>query len=163
MSQPQLNIPPTHAGLSSAGDLSDIPLEKPDLCALSEDQERLELRAARCAACGGLSFPVVNYGCPICGAVPDQTGEQRLSGRVKLLEFITIHGQIAPGVVPPIVVGEAELAPGLIEEIAIGVDEAQLSLGMVLQAMPVVLQTARGDRIACRFFPLKSPTEGDRP
>jgi hypothetical protein len=103
-----------------------------------------------------LSFPAVNYGCPLCGAVPEACVEEELSGEATLLEFITIHGEVAPGVNPPIVVGEAEIAPGIVEEIELGVPEDRLQLGMTVQAAPV--EIARGEEtvIACRFMPRES-------
>lgn len=53
-----------------------------------------------------------------------------------LRNFITIHGDVAPGLTPPVVVGEVELAPGVIEEVLIAVaDESQLTLGMPMEAI----------------------------
>ena len=128
-------------------------LEKPDLCRLSEDGRTLRLRASRCGACGGLSFPTAPYGCPLCGAAPERVAEEALSGRATLLEFITIHTRVAPGLKPPVVVGEAEIAPGIVEEIQLGVEEDRLSLGMEVQAVPVEIETEAGPRLAVRFVP----------
>jgi uncharacterized protein len=133
-----------------------VRLEKPDLYRLAPDGRTLRLRGARCRNCDGLSFPVVNYGCPLCGAPPEACNEEELGGEATLLEFITIHGKVAPGVNPPIVVGEAEIASGIVEEIELGVSEDQLRLGMTIQAVPV--EIARGDErvVACRFVPKES-------
>lgn len=133
-------------------------LEKPDLYGLAPDGRALRLRAARCGDCGELSFPVVNYGCPQCGAAPERCTEESLSGAATLLEFITIHGQVAPGIAPPIVVGEAELAPGLVEEVVLGVPEEELALGMRLQAVPVEIRRGDDTLIACRFVPKEGRT-----
>ncbi|MEC9435544.1 MAG: zinc ribbon domain-containing protein [Pseudomonadota bacterium] len=130
------------------------PLEKPDLCALAEDGRTLSLRASRCAACDGLSFPPAPYGCPLCGAAPDRVAEERLSGRARLLEFITIHTRVAPGLRPPLVVGEAEIAPGIIEEIELGVPEDRLALGMEVQAVPARIERDDVESLAIRFVPV---------
>lgn len=129
-------------------------LEKPDLCALAPGGATLQLRASRCAACAGLSFPPAPYGCPLCGAAPDRIAEERLSGRARLLEFVTIHTRIAPGLRPPVVVGEAEIAPGLYEEIEIGVPEDRLTLNMELQAIPVAIERDDVSSLAIRFVPV---------
>lgn len=129
-------------------------LEKPDLCALAPGGATLHLRASRCAACAGLSFPPAPYGCPLCGAGPERITEERLSGRARLMEFITVRTRIAPGLRPPLVVGEAEIAPGIFEEIEIGVPEDRLALGMALQAVPVVIERDDVETLAIRFVPV---------
>ena len=126
-------------------------LEKPDLCRLAP--EGLRLRASRCRACEGLSFPPAPWGCPLCGAAPEQMAETELDGRATLLEFITIHTRIAPGVRPPVVIGEAEIAPGLIEEVELGVPEEALTRGMTLQAVPREIELDDGPALAIRFVP----------
>lgn len=126
---------------------------KPDLYRLSDDGQTMLLRAARCPQCGGLSFPFVNFGCPLCGAAPENCAEEALSGEARLLEFITIHGQVTPGMTPPIVVGEAEIAPGVIEEIELAVPEDALALGMIVQAVPIPIQRGEETVLACRFKP----------
>lgn len=131
-------------------------LEKPDLYRLASDGRSLRLLGARCGSCGGLSFPAVNYGCPLCGAPGESCIEEELSGEATLLEFITIHGTVVPGVNPPIVVGEAEIAPGIVEEIELGVHEDQLRLGMMIQAVPVEIDRSDETVIACRFVPKES-------
>ncbi|MBR29054.1 Uncharacterized OB-fold protein, contains Zn-ribbon domain [Albimonas donghaensis] len=128
-------------------------LEKPDLCALAPGGKTLRLRASRCADCGGLSFPPAPYGCPACGAAPDRVAEELLSGRARLLEFITIHTRIAPGLRPPVVVGEAEIAPGLIEEIELGAPEDRLARDMEVQAVPVLIERDDVESLAIRFVP----------
>ncbi len=132
-------------------------LEKPDLCRLSEDGRTLRLRASRCGACGGLSFPHAPYGCPLCGAAPERVAEEELSGRARLLEFITIHTPVAPGLKPPVVVGEAEIAPGIVEEIELGVQEDRLTLGMEVQAVPVEIGKDGARVAAIRFVPAEGP------
>ncbi|MCC5969201.1 MAG: hypothetical protein JJU15_04575 [Pararhodobacter sp.] len=126
---------------------------KPDLYKLSDDGRTMLLRAARCSRCGGLSFPAANYGCPLCGAGPECCSEEALSGEARLLEFITIHGKVAPGITPPIVVGEAELAPGIIEEIELAVPEEALTLDMIVQAVPIPIERDEESVLACRFIP----------
>ena len=128
-------------------------LEKPDLYRLSEDGRTLVLRAGRCAACKELSFPLTRYGCPKCGAEPDQVSEEVMDGRAQLLTFLTIHTKLIPGMTPPVVVGEAEIAPGMIEEIMLDGTEEHYSDGMMLQAVPVEITKGEATMIACRFVP----------
>jgi uncharacterized protein len=130
-------------------------LEKPDLCRLAPDGRTLHLRASRCAACGGLSFPPSPWGCPLCGAAPDRVEEEETDGRATLLEFITIHTRISPDLSPPVVVGEAELAPGIIEEIELGVPEDRLALGMTVQAVAQEVERESGPALAIRFVPVE--------
>jgi uncharacterized OB-fold protein len=131
-----------------------IKLEKPDLYRLSKDGQRLVLRGGRCGACGDLSFPLTAYGCPICGAEPDQMREEPISGRARLLNFLTIHTKLVPGLTPPFVVGEAEIAPGMIDEIMLDGDEALYSDGVEVQAIPVKITKGDQQVIACRFVPV---------
>ena len=126
---------------------------KPDLYRLSEDGLTMLLRAARCGQCGELSFPFVNFGCPLCGASSENCAEETLSGEARLLEFITIHGQVMPSITPPIIVGEAELAPGVIEEIELAVPEDALALDMIVQAVPIPIQHGEETVLTCRFKP----------
>lgn len=135
-------------------------LEKPDLYRLSQDGRHLVLRGGRCGACGGLSFPLTTYGCPICGAEPDQMREEPISGRARLLNFLTIHTKLVPGVMPPFVVGEAEIAPGMIDEIMLDGDEAQYADGMEVQAIPVEITKGDQQVIACRFAPVSGQATG---
>lgn len=128
-------------------------LEKPDLYRLSDDGRTLVLRAGRCAACKELSFPLTRYGCPKCGAESDQVSEEVMDGRAQLLTFLTIHTKLIPGMAPPVVVGEAEIAPGMIEEIMLDGTEEQYSDGMMLQAVPVEITKGEATMIACRFVP----------
>ncbi|MDF1855141.1 hypothetical protein [Pseudooceanicola sp.] len=130
-------------------------LEKPDLFSLSSDGGLLDLRGGRCGACGDLNFPFGPYGCTACGAEPDRMSEEVMPGRAQLLTFITIHQKLAPGIVPPCVVGEARLANGSIQEVMLHGAEDQYRDEMMLQAIPV--ETKRGEDvvIACRFAPAK--------
>lgn len=90
------------------------------------------LQLAHCAACGTHTWPAQAYGCRRCGnpvltAVP-------LPRTPTLLNFITIHSELTPGLPVPCVIGELELAPGVVEEALIGVyDESALALGMDLE------------------------------
>lgn len=91
------------------------------------------LALASCTACGGTSFPAQVPGCRHCGAPPAQLRAQACSTPVRLLNFITVHAQLAPGLQVPAVIGEVALAPGLVEEARIDVaDDSALTLGMAL-------------------------------
>lgn len=128
-------------------------LEKPDLCAPAPDGRRLELRAARCGTCHGLSFPKTDYGCPLCGAPAEAVAEERLDGRATLLSFATIHTKLAPTLSPPLTVGEAEIAPGIIEEVELTGGEG-LTVGMVIEAVAHEVERGGEPVIAIRFAPV---------
>jgi uncharacterized protein len=130
-------------------------IDKADLYKRSPDGRCLRLRAMRCAQCDGLSFPLTHYGCPICAAPAERCAEEELSGRATLLSFITIHAKLAPGIEPPIVVGEAELAPGLIEEVMLGVDERLLAAGMSIEAVAQEVEVKGKSVVTCRFVPVE--------
>ena len=65
-------------------------LEKPDLYRLSEDGRTLVLRVGRCATCKELSFPLTRYGCPKCGAEPDQVSEEMMEKMRSRLGFLML-------------------------------------------------------------------------
>jgi len=97
----------------------------------SPDPVALEL--ALCSACGGASFPAQVPGCRHCGAPAEQLRAQPCTVPLRLLNYVTVHAPLAPGLQVPAVIGEVELAPGLVEEARIDVDsEDTLSLGMAL-------------------------------
>lgn len=91
------------------------------------------LELARCTVCGGTSFPAQVPGCRHCGAAPAQLRAEACATPVRLLNFVTVHSALTPGLKVPAVIGEVELAPGLVEEARIDVaDESALVLGMAL-------------------------------
>ena len=100
---------------------------------------------AHCMACGAHTFPAKAHGCRQCGSA--QLDAVTLPQIPVLRNFITVHGEVAPGLTPPFVVGEVELAPGVVEEALLTVnDESLLRLGMPLE----MLVTEQG----VRFRPL---------
>lgn len=130
-----------------------IDLEKPQLYELAPEGGTLRLLAARCSACGVLTFPAASYGCRGCGAAPDGLTRETLSGRGILREFITVHLELVPGLKAPAVIGDVEIADGLVEEVMMGCAEGDLALGMVVQAVPVEIGGGEERRLACRFVP----------
>ena len=96
------------------------------------------LQLAHCPACGAYTYPASAPGCRVCGAAADTLHAVPLPGTPVLLNFVTVHAALAPGLPVPCVVGEVALAPGVVEEAFIGVaDEAQLAPGQALVAEPV--------------------------
>lgn len=130
-------------------------LEKPDLYCVASNGRTMVLRAGRCGACGGLSFPLTGYGCPKCGAEPSEVSEEGLDGTARLLTFLTLHTKLTPTLPVPLVVGEAEIAPGMITEIMLTGDEGQYHDGMIVQAVPVEITKGDATVIACRFAPVE--------
>jgi uncharacterized OB-fold protein len=93
------------------------------------------LQIAHCSACGSFTFPSTSWGCRRCGQTPLEAVP--LPQPAKLINFVTLHAEIAPGLPVPCVIGELEIAPGVVEEALIDVpDESQLALGMTMQAVP---------------------------
>lgn len=91
------------------------------------------IELARCTLCGGTSFPAQVPGCRHCGAPAAQLRTEACATPVRLLNFVTVHAPLAPGLKVPAVIGEVALAPGLVEEALIDVaDERALALGMTL-------------------------------
>jgi uncharacterized OB-fold protein len=91
---------------------------------------------AHCKLCGTYTFPPNAYGCRECGADGEHLARVPSPATPVLRNFITLHGDVAPGLTPPVVVGEVELAPGVVEEVLIAVaDESLLALGMPMEAI----------------------------
>ena len=92
------------------------------------------LELAHCGVCGGWSFPANVPGCRKCGAPSEQLSTQACATPLWLLNFVTVHTALAPGLQVPAVIGEVALAPGLVEEARIDVaNEDALTLGMALE------------------------------
>jgi uncharacterized OB-fold protein len=98
--------------------------------------ETSTLQIGHCPSCSTYTFPANAWGCRRCGAAPLQSVP--LPQPPKLINFITLHADIVPGLPVPCVIGELEIAPGVVEEALIDVpDESQLALGMTMQAVPL--------------------------
>jgi hypothetical protein len=88
---------------------------------------------AHCTVCDTWTFPANAPGCRQCGAPPAQLRTRPCPTPLRLLNFITEHAPLAPGLAVPAVIGEVALAPGLVEEARIDVaDEGALTPGMPL-------------------------------
>jgi uncharacterized OB-fold protein len=93
------------------------------------------LELARCTVCGGTSFPAQVPGCRHCGAATAQLRAEACGASARLINFVTVHSSLAPGLKVPAVIGEVALAPDLVEEALVDVaDESVLTLGMALTA-----------------------------
>ena len=93
------------------------------------------LQVGHCPSCSSYTFPANSWGCRRCGQAPLQAVPP--PQRPRLINFITLHADIAPGLPVPCVIGELEIAPGVVEEALIDVtDESRLALGMTMQAVP---------------------------
>ncbi|WP_121062386.1 zinc ribbon domain-containing protein [Chachezhania antarctica] len=128
-------------------------LEKPDLYEIDGTGPALKLIFGQCAACKEQHFPHTGYGCPRCGARPEQVTPEARDGRATLLTFITLHAKLAPGITPPCVVAEAEIAPGMIEEVMLSGSAAQYRDGMTIVARAEEVERNGETVLACRFAP----------
>lgn len=96
--------------------------------------DHLPTLLAHCRQCGTYTFPSNAWGCRECGA--GALDKVPMPQTPVLRNFITLHGDVVPGLTPPVVVGEVEIAPGVVEEALIAVDdEAQLKLDMPMEAI----------------------------
>lgn len=92
-----------------------------------------ELLLGHCDACGTWSFPAQAWGCRRCGRPTLQA--RPLPAPPRLVNAITVHIELVPGLPAPCVIGEVQLAPGVVEEALIDVaSEDRLQAGMALQA-----------------------------
>lgn len=127
---------------------------QPTLYELAEDGHSLNFFFAQCSACQGLSFPANAPGCMHCGE-PLSTA-QRVSrpGGGELLEFVTLHVPLLPGMAAPSIAGDIRIAPGVVEEGVMAVaDEAALRHGMVVRA--IADWKPEEGVYDCRFVPAK--------
>lgn len=125
---------------------------QPTLYALAEDGRSLNFLFTQCGACGGLSFPANVPGCMHCGQPLEGAVQVVRPGGGELLEFVTLHVPLMPGMAAPSIAGDIRIAPGIIEEGVIAVaDETLLRPGMALRAVAAVNEA---DGVyACRFVP----------
>lgn len=73
-------------------------------------------------------------------------------GRGTLLEYVTLHVALAPGLPTPSIAGDIRIAEQVVEEGVIAVeDESALHPGMAMMAIAVPLPS--GDVFDCRFIP----------
>lgn len=130
---------------------------QPSLYALADDGRTLNFYFARCSHCGGLSFPANAPGCMHCGAPIGEADRLLLPGEGVLLESVTVHVALVPGMPVPSIAGDILLAEGVVEEGVIAVaDESLLKPGMRLRA---VAEMEAGEGVyACRFVPVQEET-----
>ncbi|WOB06642.1 hypothetical protein [Piscinibacter gummiphilus] len=114
--------------------------------------DHLPTLLAHCRQCGTYTFPSNAWSCRACGA--DTLDKVPMPQTPVLRNFITLHGDVVPGLTPPVVVGEVEIAPGVVEEALIAVDdESRLTLDMPMEAIGAdPADTQRG----LRFRPLEA-------
>lgn len=113
----------------------------------------VRLMLAHCTVCRAHSYPANSWGCRVCGAPAAQLAAVACAPSLRLLNFVTVQGDLVPGVPPPCVIGEVELAPGVVEEALLDVvDESGLVLGMGLS--PVAELDEAGAVRRWRFRPV---------
>jgi len=126
--------------------------KRPSLYRLAADGRSLDFLFAQCPHCKGLSFPANVPGCMHCGALLDKAEQVALAGGGALLEYVTLHVPMAPGMAVPSIAGDIRIADQVVEEGVIAVaDESALHPGMAMKAVAVPLDS--GDIFDCRFVP----------
>ncbi|MCO4861268.1 hypothetical protein MKD38_06275 [Cupriavidus sp. WGlv3] len=127
---------------------------------IAENGTRI-LQAAYCSECSGYSFPASVPGCGHCGAVPEALTTVDCNRPVQLLNVITVHAALAPGLSVPAIIGEIELCPRLVEEVRIEAEsEAAVPPGTWL--VPTWCEDADGGSWVFHPMPEKAaPSQGD--
>lgn len=131
-------------------DLRGLQPQHPTLYQLAPDGESLEFLFAQCPACRKLVFPANVPGCSHCGDPLHGAEKVARPGGGKLLEYVTLHVPLLPGMEVPRIAADILIEDGLIEEgVIAGSDESALRVGMVLRAVAVA--QPGGETFACRF------------
>ena len=133
-------------------DLAAMRPRHPSLYRLAADGRSLDFHFAQCPNCQGLSFPANAPGCMHCGDPLSQVQPVARPGGGTLLEYVTLHVALAPGLPVPSIAGDIRIAEQVVEEGVIAVDdESALRPGMAMKAVAVPLPS--GDVFDCRFVP----------
>jgi len=133
-------------------DLRGFRPQHPTLYQLAPDGESLEFLFAQCPACQKLVFPADVPGCSHCGDPLHGARKVARPGGGKLLEYVTLHVPLLPGMEVPRIAADILIEEGLIEEgVVAAADESALRVGMTLRAVAVALPG--GETFACRFVP----------
>ena len=92
-------------------------------------------------------------GCSHCGDPLTEATRLTRPGQGELLEFVTIHVPLMPGMNAPAIAGDIRLAEGIVEEGVIAVkDESVLRTGLTLKAVADVREAL--GVYACVFVPM---------
>ncbi|MCL1961653.1 MAG: hypothetical protein FWG56_07775 [Desulfovibrionaceae bacterium] len=133
-------------------DLTAMRPRHPSLYRLASDGRSLDFLFVQCPHCKGLSFPANVPGCSHCGAPLDKAEQVALAGDGALLEYVTLHVPLAPGMPAPSIAGDIRIADQVVEEGVIAVaDESVLRPGMAMKAVAMPLDS--GGIFDCRFVP----------
>ncbi len=133
-------------------DLASMRPRHPSLYRLAADGCSLDFLFAQCPNCQGLSFPANAPGCMHCGDPLLRVQSVARPGGGTLLEYVTLHVPLAPGLEAPSIAGDIHIAEHVVEEGVIAVeDESILRPGMEMKAVAVPLPS--GDVFGCRFVP----------
>jgi len=138
-------------------DLSTLKPQRPSLYRLAADGHSLDFFFTHCPACQGLSFPANAPGCMHCGHPTEEAMQVVRPGGGTLLEYVTLHVALVPGMQAPSIAGDIRIAEQVVEEGVIAVDdESRLQPGMALRAVAVPL--AATDTYGCQFVPAQETT-----
>lgn len=125
----------------------------PTLYQLAQDGTSLDFFYSQCPACEAVNFPANAPGCSHCGNPLTEATRLTRPGQGELLEFVTIHVPLLPGMTAPSIAGDIRIAEGIVEEVVIAVpNESVLRTGMPLKAVAEVRE-AQGV-YACVFVPM---------
>lgn len=141
-------------------DLTALKPLRPTLYRLAADGRSLDFLFAQCPHCRGLSFPANAPGCMHCGHALEAPEPVARPGGGTLLEYVTLHVPLAPGLAAPSIAGDIRIAEQVVEEGVIGVDdESLLAPGMAMRAVAVPLDS--GTHYGCRFVPARGAKDGE--
>lgn len=126
--------------------------QQPTLYRLAQDGRSLDFLFMQCSACGDLTFPANAPGCMHCGDPMEGAKQVARPGGGTLLEYVTIHVPMVPGMQVPSIAGDIRIEENIVEEGMIAVDnESSLMIGMELKAIAVAAPL--GEAYTCRFVP----------
>lgn len=127
----------------------------PSLYRLGADGRSLDFLFVKCPACERLTFPANAPGCMHCGDALERAEQIVRPGTGILIEAITLHTALVPGMAAPSVVGDIQIADDIVEEGVIGVaSESDLQPGMTLKAVAAAEPT--GTHYTCHFVPVSA-------
>lgn len=111
----------------------------------------------QCPACQNLTFPPTLPTCAVCGQSLDEVSTKATEGPYLLREFVTIHVPLVEGIVPPMTVGDIEIAPGVVRQAVVSVaSETELFVGQAMR--PELSVSADGSSRQCVFVPVVEGT-----
>jgi len=113
------------------------------------------LLAARCGACGRVSFPRQNFGCEACGAHGEAMADVEIATRGALISFAVVRKHMGADIEAPFAIGEIRLEAGPVIRctLADGLEETALRAGAKVTGLLAHNPKSSADVLELRFAP----------